>query len=100
VSFLGVAGLARHVVRPDRRDVPAGDRGARCSRADRADNAARNPQRTASTAAALMIGLALVVFTSVFAASAKASLASAMDVGQRAELPRDQRGLDARSRRT
>jgi putative ABC transport system permease protein len=84
VSFLGVAGLARHLVRP----IVAMFRPATAvlgvpGRIGR-DNAARNPQRTASTAAALMIGLALVVFTSVFAASAKASLASAMDVGQRA----------------
>ena len=33
----------------------------------------RNPRRTASTAAALMIGLALVAFVSIFAASIKAS---------------------------
>src|SRR5829696_6672645 len=36
-------------------------------------NAMRNPRRTASTAAALMIGLALVAFVSIFAASIKAS---------------------------
>ncbi|HEX2374181.1 MAG TPA: FtsX-like permease family protein, partial [Actinomycetota bacterium] len=37
------------------------------------ENAMRNPRRTASTAAALMIGLALVSFVSIFAASIKAS---------------------------
>ena len=36
-------------------------------------NAMRNPRRTASTAAALMIGLTLVVSMSVFAVSLKAS---------------------------
>jgi putative ABC transport system permease protein len=36
-------------------------------------NAARNPKRTASTAAALMIGLALVGLVSIFGASLKAS---------------------------
>jgi len=38
------------------------------------DNAMRNPARTASTAAALMIGLALVTFVAVLSASVKASL--------------------------
>ena len=46
-------------------------------------NARRNPRRTSSTAAALMIGLALVVSMSVFASSLKASygdvLADQMD---------------------
>ncbi|HZA27023.1 MAG TPA: ABC transporter permease, partial [Actinomycetota bacterium] len=36
-------------------------------------NALRNPKRTASTAAALMIGLGLVAFVSIFAQSIKAS---------------------------
>jgi putative ABC transport system permease protein len=39
----------------------------------------RNPRRTASTAAALMIGLALVAFVSIFAASIKASTARTLD---------------------
>jgi len=42
-------------------------------------NAMRNPRRTASTAAALMIGLALVAFVSVFAASIKASTNKILD---------------------
>jgi putative ABC transport system permease protein len=42
-------------------------------------NAMRNPRRTASTAAALMIGLALVAFVSIFAASIKASTARTLD---------------------
>jgi putative ABC transport system permease protein len=37
------------------------------------ENAIRNPKRTASTAAALMIGLGLVSFVSIFAASLKSS---------------------------
>ncbi len=36
-------------------------------------NAMRNPRRTSSTAAALMIGLTLVVSMGVFASSLKAS---------------------------
>ena len=42
-------------------------------------NAIRTPKRTASTAAALMIGVALVGFIMTFAASAKASINDAVD---------------------
>jgi putative ABC transport system permease protein len=38
------------------------------------DNAMRNPKRTSATAAALMIGVALVGFITIFAASAKRSI--------------------------
>jgi putative ABC transport system permease protein len=50
------------------------------------ENAARNPRRTASTAAALMIGLTLVTFVAVFGASAKQGFAEILDDGVRAEL--------------
>jgi putative ABC transport system permease protein len=43
------------------------------------ENAMRKPGRTAVTAAALMIGLALVVFVTVFAAGINESIASAID---------------------
>ena len=43
------------------------------------DNAARNPKRTAATASALMIGVALVVLISVFAASARSSIDANID---------------------
>ena len=43
------------------------------------ENAIRNPARTASTAAALMIGLALVSFVTVFAAGLKGSIDDAID---------------------
>jgi putative ABC transport system permease protein len=42
-------------------------------------NAMRSPRRTASTAAALMIGLALVSFVAIFAASIKASVTRIVD---------------------
>jgi len=42
-------------------------------------NAMRNPARTASTSAALMIGLALVTFVAVLAASIKVSLAQTFE---------------------
>jgi putative ABC transport system permease protein len=43
------------------------------------ENAQRNPSRTAVTAAALMIGLALVTFVTVFAAGLKSTVASVVD---------------------
>jgi putative ABC transport system permease protein len=43
------------------------------------ENASRNPRRTATTAAALMIGVALVSFIAVFAASARASIDRIID---------------------
>lgn len=41
-------------------------------------NTRRQPRRTASTASALMIGVALVVFVAIFGASIKASVSSAL----------------------
>ena len=43
------------------------------------ENAVRNPGRTAATAAALMIGLALVSFVAVFAAGLRGSIDEAID---------------------
>ncbi|HET6830095.1 MAG TPA: FtsX-like permease family protein [Solirubrobacterales bacterium] len=43
------------------------------------ENTLRNPSRTATTSAALMIGVALVVFAAVFAASATKSVGDALD---------------------
>ena len=50
------------------------------------ENAARNPQRTAATAAALMIGLALVVFVAVFAQGLKTSFVDALANSNRADV--------------
>jgi putative ABC transport system permease protein len=74
VVFFGVAILSPLVARPLARVI-----GWPFARAFRLpgtlarQNAMRNPRRTASTAAALMIGLALVAFVSIFAASIKSS---------------------------
>jgi putative ABC transport system permease protein len=46
----------------------------------------RNPRRTASTSAALMIGLGLVTFIAVFAASLKASVTAILDETIRADF--------------
>ncbi len=50
------------------------------------ENAMRKPGRTAVTAAALMIGLALVVFVTVFAAGINESIASAIDRNFKGDL--------------
>jgi putative ABC transport system permease protein len=43
------------------------------------ENAARNPRRTATTGAAVMIAVSLVGFITIFAASANASISTAID---------------------
>jgi putative ABC transport system permease protein len=50
------------------------------------ENAMRNPGRTAVTAAALMIGLALVTFVSILADGVKASIDDTVENRMRAEL--------------
>ncbi|NLT93804.1 MAG: ABC transporter permease, partial [Actinobacteria bacterium] len=85
--FVAVAMLAKHVVRPASRVIgwpletlaPTSGRLAR-------DNAGRNPGRTAATAAALMIGLAMVVFVAVFAQAMKGSFSGAITESTRADL--------------
>ncbi len=49
------------------------------------ENAMRNPRRTASTASALMIGVGLVGFVTIFAASAKASVNHVIDSEMKAD---------------
>ena len=85
--FVAIAMLSKYIVRPASRIIgwplqvlaPTSGRLAR-------DNAGRNPSRTAATAAALMIGLALVVFIAVFAQAMKGSFGGALDKSTRAEL--------------
>jgi ABC-type antimicrobial peptide transport system permease subunit len=57
------------------------------------ENARRNPRRTAATAAALMIGLALVAMVSVLAQSMKSSVAQAFDRGFGADYTLQASGL-------
>jgi putative ABC transport system permease protein len=85
--FVAIAMLAKLVVRPASRVIgwpleklaPTSGRLAR-------DNAGRNPSRTAATAAALMIGLAMVVFVAVFAQAMKGSFSGAISESTRADL--------------
>jgi putative ABC transport system permease protein len=50
------------------------------------ENAARAPKRTAATASALIIGVALIGFVTVFAQSAKASVTAEVDRGITADV--------------
>ncbi len=86
VTFVGVAMLSPLFARP-----LAGAIGAPLPRLGipgklSRENAMRNPRRTASTAAALMIGLGLVVFVTIFAASLKASATAALDETLKADF--------------
>ncbi len=85
--FIGVAILSPRLVRPmasligrplERMRGVAG----RLAR----ENAVRNPGRTAATAAALMIGLALVSFVAIFASGLSASFTAAFDRTIKADL--------------
>ncbi len=78
--FIAVAVMSKYLVRP-----VAGVVGwplskvARTSGVLARENTTRNPARTAATAAALMIGLAVVVFVAVFAQGLKTSFVDALD---------------------
>ena len=78
--FLGVALLAERLVQPLARTLgwPLQELGGAAGALARS-NAQRNPQRTASTASALMIGLALVTLVSVLAAGIVSTFRSAVD---------------------
>jgi putative ABC transport system permease protein len=78
--FLGVALFSAQLVRPlaGILGVP-GDRIAGAPGILARENATRNPQRTGSTAAALMIGLTLVTLVTMLAASIRASFFGAVD---------------------
>jgi putative ABC transport system permease protein len=85
--FVGLALVAKYVVRPVaaaigmplERLFPVLGQLAR-------ENAQRNPARTALTAAALMVGLGMVVFVAVFTAGLKASVSDSIDRLIQAEL--------------
>jgi len=78
--FIGVALVSANLVSPLARVLgwPATKIGGGAGSLAR-DNSRRNPQRTASTAAALMIGLALVTLVATLAASIIGTFNSAVD---------------------
>ncbi len=78
--LFGVCMLIRFVIRPLARILgwPIQKLAGNSGRLGR-ENAMRNPSRTATTAAALMVGVGLVVFISVFVAGLKSSFIDALD---------------------
>src|SRR6185503_19273346 len=78
--FFGVALLSVRFVRPLAETLgwPAAKIGGAAGELAR-DNAQRNPQRTASTASALMIGLALVTLVAVLAAGITSTFRGAVN---------------------
>jgi putative ABC transport system permease protein len=78
--FVGVALLSSRVARPLAEVLgwPATRMGGAAGRLAR-ENAMRNPGRTAATAAALMIGLALVTFVAVLAQGIRSSFESSVN---------------------
>jgi putative ABC transport system permease protein len=85
--FIGVAMLSPVIAVPVARFLgwlPSRTRGVAGVLAR--ENAMRNPRRTASTAAALMIGLALISVVSIFSASIKATLQDVIQDDFRAEF--------------
>jgi putative ABC transport system permease protein len=87
IVFLGVALLAPLIAGPLARSIgtPVSRLLGLPGKLAR-QNAARNPRRTAATAAALMIGLALVGCVAIFAASLKASTNKALDESLKADF--------------
>ena len=80
VMIFGVALLAPVLVRPLARFIGAPlVRFSRLTGRLARENTERQPQRTAITASALMIGLALVVFTTIFAAGLRGSIDKVID---------------------
>jgi putative ABC transport system permease protein len=79
-TFLGVALVSPYLVRPLASLVGRPFERTRgiTGRLAR-ENTVRQPGRTAVTAAALMVGVALVTFVSIFAAGAKETIAKAVD---------------------
>ncbi|TMK21870.1 MAG: ABC transporter permease [Actinobacteria bacterium] len=85
LTFVGVAMLSPLIARPIASTLGRPFRGRIAGKLG-GENANRNPRRTASTAAALMIGLGLVTFVAVFAASLKSSVTAVLDRTIRSDL--------------
>ena len=82
--FIGMSVLAPLIARPVARLLSTPMRGVTGKLAR--ENTIRQPRRTASTASALMIGVALVAFTSIFAASIKSSITDTLEGSFPADL--------------
>ncbi len=86
LTFVGVAMLSPLAARPVAGTIGAPFRRRSVSASIGRGNAMRNPRRTASTAAALMIGLGLVSMVAIFAASLKASVDATLSETLRSDL--------------
>jgi putative ABC transport system permease protein len=92
--FIAVAMLTKYVVSPLVRVIgwPVARLTAGVGQIAR-ENAMRNPARTAVTSSALMIGLAIVVFVTVFADGLKTGIGNAISQGARGNLVLESSGL-------
>ncbi len=79
LAFVGVGMIASRVVRPLARLLGAPARRAGAAGRLAGENATRNPQRTATTAAALMIGLALVTLVATLGQGLRSSDRKALE---------------------
>jgi putative ABC transport system permease protein len=80
ILFIGMALISRRIVRPLASAIgqPAQRLAGAAGRLAR-ENSMRNPSRTATTAAALMIGLALVTFVAILGQGLRSSYGSSLD---------------------
>jgi putative ABC transport system permease protein len=84
--FVGVAALGPVIARPFARLIGSPLPKVRGMAGTIArENATRNPKRTAATSSALMIGVGLVAFITVFAASTKTSFGESLDNSVRSD---------------
>ncbi len=86
IVFLGIAVLGPLVARPVSRLLAAPLAWRRTTGRLAGQNAMRNPARTSATAAALMIGVALVSLMTIIASSTKASVNDIIDSAMRADF--------------
>ncbi len=87
LTFLGVALLSPRLVPPIASFVGAPlERVFGLTGRLARENSVRQPGRTATTAAALMVGVALVCFAAIFAAGANKTIADAVDSGLRGQI--------------
>ena len=91
--FFGVSILGRTIALPLSRVIGAPLPKVRGITGELArENAMRNPKRTAASASALMIGVGLVGFITIFVASQKASINDAIDKGFTGDIVLDSGG--------
>jgi putative ABC transport system permease protein len=97
VTFVGMAAVAPTVARPATKVLGAPIARLRGVTGELArENASRSPKRTASTASALMIGVALVVVTVILGASVTNYIRGTVEEGARADVYVSDAGVTSR----